>query len=175
MKLIKTDNLFRKGAEVPEIEWCKPGESGAFETLMGNKNGFLATRLKNYATDRNDPFKQNAVSGLSPYLHFGQISAQRCALEANKLHKLYPQVCSVRNFLLIVLFQTLSNINFIIFYFFGEMKAVDKFLDELIVWKELADNFCYYEPHYDLWHGAWDWARTTLRDHSLDKRDHIYT
>ncbi|KAJ0771265.1 putative deoxyribodipyrimidine photo-lyase [Helianthus annuus] len=27
--------------------------------------------------------------------------------------------------------------------------GVDKFLDELIVWGELADNFCYYEPHYD--------------------------
>ncbi|KAJ0740113.1 putative deoxyribodipyrimidine photo-lyase [Helianthus annuus] len=28
-------------------------------------------------------------------------------------------------------------------------EGVDKFLDELIVWGELADNFCYYEPHYD--------------------------
>ncbi|XP_071707514.1 deoxyribodipyrimidine photo-lyase-like [Rutidosis leptorrhynchoides] len=138
------ENVVREGAEVPEIKWCEPGENAALETLMGTKNGFLSSRLKNYAADRNDPFKPKATSGLSPYLHFGQISAQRCAIEARKLHSLYP-------------------------------KAVDKFLDELIVWRELADNFCYYEPHYDSLLGAWDWARTTLANHAFDKREHIYT
>ncbi|GJR79069.1 deoxyribodipyrimidine photo-lyase [Tanacetum coccineum] len=129
-----------KGAEVPEIKWCEPGEIAALETL----NGFVTAKLENYATDRNNPFKPKATSGLSPYLHFGQISAQRCALEARKLRKAYPQ-------------------------------AVDKFLDELIVWRELADNYCYYEPHYDSFQGAWDWGRTTLIDHAFDKRQHIYT
>ncbi|KAD4384745.1 hypothetical protein E3N88_24913 [Mikania micrantha] len=134
------ENVTRKGAEVPEIEWCEPGEIGASETLRA----FTKTRLINYSTDRNNPTKQNAVSGLSPYLHFGQISAQRCALEARKFHKVYPQ-------------------------------AVDKFLDELIVWRELADNFCYYQTHYDSFRGACDWARITLMDHAFDKRAHIYT
>ncbi|KAL8216642.1 hypothetical protein R6Q57_023479 [Mikania cordata] len=134
------ENVTRKGAEVPEIEWCEPGEIGASETLRA----FTKTRLMNYSTDRNNPTKQNAVSGLSPYLHFGQISAQRCALEARKFHKVYPQ-------------------------------AVDKFLDELIVWRELADNFCYYQIHYDSFRGACDWARITLMDHAFDKRAHIYT
>nr|XP_043613436.1 deoxyribodipyrimidine photo-lyase-like isoform X2 [Erigeron canadensis] len=138
------ESVVREGAEVPEIDWCEPGEIAALETLMGSKTGFLATRLENYAADRNNPFKPKATSGLSPYLHFGQISAQRCALEARKLRKVYPQ-------------------------------AVDKFLDELVVWRELADNFCYYEPHYDSFHGAWDWARTTLLDHAFDKRERIYT
>lgn len=62
------------------------------EVLMGSKNGFLTTRLKNYYTDRNNPVKPKALSGLSPYLHFGQIGAQRCALEAHKVRKQYPQV-----------------------------------------------------------------------------------
>ena len=35
--------------------------------------------LGRYAEDRNDP-NAPALSGLSPWLHFGQISAQRCAL-----------------------------------------------------------------------------------------------
>lgn len=28
-------------------------------------------------------------------------------------------------------------------------KSVEMFLEELIVRRELADNFCYYNPHYD--------------------------
>lgn len=87
--------MTRKGAEVPEIEWCMPGEEAAMEVLMGNKNGFLTRRLKNYSTDRNVPSKPKGLSGLSPYLHFGQISAQRCALEAQKVRKLSPQVCGI--------------------------------------------------------------------------------
>ncbi|KAK9079727.1 hypothetical protein SSX86_001400 [Deinandra increscens subsp. villosa] len=134
------ENETRKGADVPEVEWCEPGEIAALEHLKA----FTKTRLMNYATDRNNPMKRNAISGLSPYLHFGQISAQRCALEARKFHKVYPQ-------------------------------AVDKFLDELIVWRELADNFCYYETHYDSFLGASDWGRVTLMDHAFDKREHIYT
>lgn len=55
------------------------------------------------------------------------------------------------------------------------MKAVDVFLEELIVRRELSDNFCYYQPHYDSLQGAWDWARITLMEHALDKREHIYT
>lgn len=55
------------------------------------------------------------------------------------------------------------------------MKAVDAFLEELIVRRELSDNFCYYQPHYDSLQGAWDWARNTLMDHALDTREHIYT
>jgi len=48
-------------------------------------------------------------------------------------------------------------------------------LEELIIRKELADNFCYYQPHYDSLAGAWEWARKTLMDHAADKREHIYT
>ncbi|XVF10754.1 hypothetical protein REPUB_Repub07fG0210100 [Reevesia pubescens] len=147
-QLIVWDNLIadvlRKGAEVPEIEWCEPGETAAMEVLMGNKDGFLTKRLKNYSTDRNIPLKPRALSCLSPYLHFGQISAQRCALEARSFRKLYPQ-------------------------------AVDTFLEELVVRRELADNFCYYQPHYDSLQGAWEWARKTLVDHASDKREHTYT
>ncbi|KAL5552238.1 hypothetical protein UlMin_002414 [Ulmus minor] len=137
-------DALREGAEVPEITWCEPGEKAAMEVLMGSKNGFLTKRLKNYSTDRNNPLKPTALSGLSPYLHFGQISAQRCAFEARNVRKLSPQ-------------------------------AVDAYLEELIVRRELADNFCFYQPHYDSLQGAWEWARKTLMDHASDKREHVYT
>lgn len=86
-------SYIRRGAEVPEVSWCEPGEIAAMEVLMGSKNGFLTKRLRSYSTDRNNPCKPTALSGLSPYLHFGQISAQRCALEARKLRASHPQVC----------------------------------------------------------------------------------
>ncbi|KAJ4827949.1 DNA photolyase phr1 [Turnera subulata] len=148
------ENVTRKGAEVPEIKWCEPGEDAALDVLMGGKDGFLTKRLKNYHSDRNNPLKPKALSGLSPYLHFGQISAQRCALEAQKVRKLAPQVSGDKYWL---------------------CSLVDAFLEEMIVRRELADNFCFYQPHYDSLQGAWDWARKTLMDHASDKREHIYS
>lgn len=94
-----------KGAEVPEVEWCKPGEIVALEKLKV----YTRTSLMNYAADRNNPMKPEAVSGLSPYLHFGHVSAQRCALEARRFHKLYPQVCSVRNLILVISLEFFSD------------------------------------------------------------------
>ncbi|KAL7160289.1 hypothetical protein ABFS83_01G084100 [Erythranthe nasuta] len=138
------EDVVRQCAEVPELDWCEPGEGAALDVLTGVKNGFLKTRLKNYSSERNNPLKPKSLSGLSPYLHFGQISAQRCALEARKVRKLYPE-------------------------------AIDGFLEELVVRRELADNFCFYQPHYDSIQGAWEWARKTLMDHASDKREHIYT
>ena len=44
-------------------------------------DAFVRGPLGSYATDRNDP-SRDATSGLSPYLHFGMISARRVALEA---------------------------------------------------------------------------------------------
>lgn len=62
-------------AEIPEIDWCKPGEDAAMEVLKDSKDG-LRQRLKGYPTDD----KECGVS----CLHYRQISAQRCALEAGK-------------------------------------------------------------------------------------------
>jgi deoxyribodipyrimidine photo-lyase len=77
---------------VPEIDWCEPGEAAAMEVLLGSKDGFLTKRIKSYDADRNDPTKSRALSCLSPYLHFGHISAQRCALEAKRRRHLSPKV-----------------------------------------------------------------------------------
>lgn len=80
------------GDEVPMVDWCIPGENAAMEMLMGSKSGFLTKRLNGYVSDRNNPTKPKGLSCLSPYLHFGQISAQRCALEARILKKSSSQV-----------------------------------------------------------------------------------
>mgnify|MGYP006866126515 CR=1 FL=1 len=40
----------------------------------------------------------------------------------------------------------------------------------LVVRKELADNFCLYQPRYDELAGASAWAQGTLNDHRGDAR-----
>jgi deoxyribodipyrimidine photo-lyase len=51
-----------------------------------------------------------------------------------------------------------------------------EFLEELIVRKELSDNFCYYNKNYlDFKTAAPSWAYTTLAEHAADKRDYTYT
>lgn len=123
---------------VRPVELAVPGEQGAMATL-GN---FINKKLVNYAGKRNDP-NANSVSGLSPYLHFGHISAQRIALEI-----------------------TLSA---------ARDQNTEAFLEELIIRKELADNFCYYNPDYDSTRGFKAWALNTLNEHLTDEREHIYS
>ena len=50
----------------------------------------------------------------------------------------------------------------------------DVFLEELIVRRELSDNFCEYEPSYDYFEGFHPWAKKTLNQHRKDKRDYLY-
>ena len=60
------------------------------QALLGDAKGFLLKqRLSIFNSKRNDPNNTEAVSNLSPYLHFGQLSAQRTALEASKLRSKY--------------------------------------------------------------------------------------
>jgi deoxyribodipyrimidine photo-lyase len=123
---------------ISEIDWLKPGEQEARKAM----EYFIQYRLKNYFANRNNPNK-NAQSNLSPYLHFGQISAQRIALSIQKHEK--------------------------------HLKATEAFLEELIIRRELSDNFCFYNSNYDSFDGLPNWAKTTLNKHRDDKKDYIYS
>ena len=65
--------------DVKVVDWAKPGYKAGIKVL----EDFIKSRVKIYDTERNDPNK-NALSNLSPWTHFGQISAQRCAIEVKK-------------------------------------------------------------------------------------------
>jgi deoxyribodipyrimidine photo-lyase len=54
-------------------------------------------------------------------------------------------------------------------------QAKNKYLDQLIVKKELSDNFCLRTPEYDTVGAFPEWARRSLNDHRSDQREHIYT
>ncbi len=70
MKTLTTDPA------VTPVNDFRSGEKAARRTLKA----FIESRLTSYDSHRNDPLK-NGQSGLSPYLHFGQIAAQRVALQ----------------------------------------------------------------------------------------------
>ncbi|MFW9829092.1 MAG: deoxyribodipyrimidine photo-lyase [Candidatus Thorarchaeota archaeon] len=116
----------------------KPGEKVAMKILLD----FINNKLNEYKTHRNNP-NFNATSNLSPYLHFGQISAQRIVLETMKAIKI------------------------------GNLKG--SIYDEIIVRRELSDNFCYYEPDYDNFNGFHPWAKNSLNNHRNDRREYIYS
>ena len=65
-----------------EVSWCKPGAAAA----AANLEDFLTSRLRLFESKRNDPTVA-ALSNVSPWLHYGQISAQRCALAAKQHSK----------------------------------------------------------------------------------------
>ena len=54
-------------------------------------------------------------------------------------------------------------------------EAVDSFLDEVVVRRELSDNFCHYEPNYDNFEGAVQWAKDSINKHRDDEREYTYT
>lgn len=115
-----------------------PGKTEGMKKL----EEFIEERLTGYAERRNDPVA-DAQSGLSPYLHFGQISAQRVAWEVKRSK--------------------------------APMQDREAFLEELIVRRELSDNFCEYNPHYDSVEGFPDWAKKSHAMHRKDKREYLYT
>lgn len=51
----------------------------------------------------------------------------------------------------------------------------ESFLEELIVRKELADNFCLYAKSYATLDGIADWAKESLSSHKDDLRTYIYS
>ena len=124
---------------VAPVTWIKPGEKAAHAML---KN-FMMQKLSGYEENRNDP-TEDAQSNLSPYFHFGQLSAQRVAYEVQEVSS----------------FATASK------------KA---FLEELIIRKELTDNYCFYEPLYDAFAGFPTWGQKSLQEHAKDVREYLYT
>ena len=50
----------------------------------------------------------------------------------------------------------------------------EAYLNELLVWRELATNFVTYNPVYDSFESGEDWAHRTLAEHAQDPRPIIY-
>ncbi len=103
---------------------------------------FCRGGLRGYAGDRNDPNRPEAVSRLSPWLHFGNLSIHEVLLAVQEA---------------------------------GPADQYAKFLDEALTWREVAHNFCHFNPRHRTVDGIPGWARQQLADHEADPRTHLYT
>jgi len=82
----KTLKMDRKGYGVAPVEWAVPGTKGGLDRV----HKFVHECLKIYADKRNDPVV-DALSHISPWVNFGQISMQRAVLHAKQFGKSYPE------------------------------------------------------------------------------------
>jgi len=101
---------------------------------------FITHGLDDYHLSKNNP-GQDALSQMSPYLHFGHISPVTIALHVMD----------------------------------HGGPGAQAYLEELIIRRELACNYVFYNPHYDSFQGLPPWAQHTLKEHATDTRDYQYT
>ncbi len=117
---------------------------GGYGNARRRLREFVEQRLRDYDEGRNEP-AGDVCSGLSPYLHFGQISALEVALYVQDHAAGLPA------------------------------GAVSAFLEELIVRRELSMNMVTFNPLYDAYDGLPAWARRSLAEHRSDVREALYS
>jgi deoxyribodipyrimidine photo-lyase len=105
---------------------------------------FLNQSLKHYPDHHNQP-QTDDISHMSPYLHFGQISPVYLALQVKAADG-----------------RTVG------------LGAIDAYLEQLIVRRELAVNFVNFTPNYDTYDCIPGWASQTLSEHLSDERPNRY-
>ena len=133
------------------------GENAARKYLTN----FIKDSLQDYATYRNN-IAVDRQSGLSPYLHFGQISSLRVALEVVYATNEEP-----------LLFREARMA------YAGDLSTpadgMNALFEEMIVRKELSDNYCLYTSDPTSLSSAAEWAQKTLAVHADDPRDLMYS
>ena len=119
---------------------------GGTHAALKRLGEFVNLELKDYGETRNHP-EARGTSRLSPYLHFGNIGPITIALAVREAAEEGK----------------------------ADAAAAEKYLDELIGWRELAVLFVRYEPNYDNWECAAPWAWKSLMEHAGDPRPHCYS
>ena len=123
---------------------------------------FVRRRLASYHETHNHP-DGRGTSRLSPYLHFGHISA----------HQVFAAVMHREHWSLGKLAARASGLRE---GWWGVGPGAEAFLDQLVVWRELGYATCFHRPHeYDRFESLPEWAQRTLRDHEADPRPVSYT
>ncbi len=142
---------------VPPVEVTPGGPQAAQQRL----EDFWQNKLARYDDDRNQP-QEDVTSGLSPYLHFGHISAHQIFAEIMQQDRWSPA-------------KLADKPNGSARGWWGASRQVESFLDELITWREVGFNMCWQRDDFDRYESLPDWAQATLADHAGDRREHVYS
>jgi deoxyribodipyrimidine photo-lyase len=135
--------------------------TGGYRAGRAALQEFVEQRLDRYDGDQSHP-DLDATSRLSPYLHFGHVAA----------HEVFAAVMRHERWSLGRLPRAATGARE------GWWKTgvgAEAFLDQLVVWRELAYNTCAYRPRdYATYEALPAWAKATLAQHAADRRPHTY-
>ncbi len=120
---------------------------------------FADHRMGAYAEARNRPEHEGA-SGLSPYLHFGHLSA----------HQVFHRITQAVGWSPEYLGKPNGKMHG---YWKVDLNA-EAFLDQLLTWREIGFNQCSHVRNYDRYESLPAWALKTLEDHANDPRPSVY-
>lgn len=134
------------------------GTTQEAERVLGR---FLERGLPRYAELRNHP-DEEVTSGLSPYLHFGAISA----------HQVFSGVAAAEGWTPLRLGERTDGARR---GWWGMSENAEAFLDQLVTWRELGFNMTSRRDDYATYESLPAWARTTLEEHATDSRPFVYT
>lgn len=143
--------------QVP-IASMRGGHDAARKTL----NQFVSHKLATYGELNNQP-EADQTSHLSPYLHFGHISA----------HEIFDSVMGHEGWSRrqVAGKPTIGARE----GWWGVSASAERFLDQLVVWRELGYNMCARRPDdYDRYESLPQWALDSLAKHQRDKREFLY-
>lgn len=123
---------------------------------------FVRRSLARYHEAHNHP-DLDGTSRLSPYLHFGHIST----------HQVFSAVMRHENWSFARMAVGAKGARE---GWWGVEAGAEAYLDQLIIWRELAFNTCWTRPgDYDKFESLPRWALDTLARHSADPRPVTYS
>ncbi|MFW6050073.1 MAG: deoxyribodipyrimidine photolyase [Myxococcota bacterium] len=135
--------------------------AGGTRAAVGRLRRWLRDALPRYAEGHRHP-DDDAASGLSPWLHFGHLSAHQVFAEVAAREGWSPGDLPTRGH--------------------GRREGwwrmgpdAEAFLDELVTWRELGYHFCTLRSDHDRYGSLPEWARATLDAHRRDRRPHLYS
>jgi len=137
-------------------------DRGGTTAARARLEAWLEDGLPRYADERNSP-DRDAASGLSPWLHFGHISAHEIFARVAEREGWNPGRLAAKPH------GRREG-------WWGMSAPAESFMDELITWREIGYVTAFQNPAgHDRYDSLPTWARATLADHSADPRPHLYT
>jgi deoxyribodipyrimidine photo-lyase len=133
------------------------GGSGAARRALA---AFVERKLPRYAEDRDHP-DLDGGSGLSPWLHFGHLSA----------HEAFDAVARAEGWTPERLAGSAGGRRA---GFWRMSASAEAFLDQLVTWRELGHLFAARRPDHAEYGSLPPWALATLERHAGDPRPHRY-
>jgi len=158
---LNTTGQILKKLSIDHVVPPVPGEGGAVRGLK-ILDRFLKSGLSRYLEDRNQP-DLAVTSGLSPYLHFGHISA----------HEVFHAIAQKENWRAEKSAEKKTDGRREGWW--GMDPNAEAFLDQLITWRELGFNMCRHNENYDRYDTLPEWVQDTLGAHAKDKRPYVYS